>query len=269
MLKYTQEQVERIFASRGFVLKDRYHGSNISCMAVCSCGQLTDITLTRVLQGGSCKQCGIQKRAQTRMHSQEFIEQQFKAQGCELLDMYKGADIPVKYRCSCGRVSFIRYSNFSKGNRCKQCGFKKISIGQIGNKNPVWNPDREQVEQNNKIAKQLWTLLWSCLYRVGGQKEGHTFEQLGYTAQELDSHLRSFPRFAYLEVTKTLAIDHIFPVKAFVDHGIFDSKIICALANLQPLSRQENMQKGDLYNEDQFLQYCQEHDLVVQQRKVA
>ena len=63
--------------------------------------------------------------------------------------------------------------------------------------------------------------------------------------------------------THNLAIDHIFPVKAFLDHGIKNPAIISALSNLQPLSKSENSEKHDFYNKEAFEQYCQEHNILL------
>jgi hypothetical protein len=97
--------------------------------------------------------------------------------------------------------------------------------------------------------------------RLGTSKEGRTHEILGYSAVQLDSHLRAFPMYAYLQGTNTLAIDHVLPVKAFIEHGIVEPKIICALDNLQVLSRSENSEKNDWYLEEDFLAYCQKHGI--------
>ncbi len=52
-------------------------------------------------------------------------------------------------------------------------------------------------------------------------------------------------------------IDHIFPVQAFVDHKIYDMKIINHLTNLRPLSKVDNNKKADNYDEDSFLQWLE------------
>ena len=42
------------------------------------------------------------------------------------------------------------------------------------------------------------------------------------------------------------------------------ARIICALDNFQPLSRLEYSEKKDFYIEDQFIQYCQSHNISLQ-----
>jgi hypothetical protein len=50
-------------------------------------------------------------------------------------------------------------------------------------------------------------------------------------------------------------IDHIFPIKAFIDHGITDLSIINDLDNLRPLSKKENLSKNAKYDKDKFMKW--------------
>ena len=47
-------------------------------------------------------------------------------------------------------------------------------------------------------------------------------------------------------------LDHIFPIKAFIDNGIKDLKLINSLDNLQPISSVKNLSKGDRYDQLEF-----------------
>lgn len=51
---------------------------------------------------------------------------------------------------------------------------------------------------------------------------------------------------------QTMNIDHIFPISAFVRHGIFDLSIINHLENLKPISKFENLSKHSKYNKNEF-----------------
>jgi hypothetical protein len=57
----------------------------------------------------------------------------FKSQGCELLeDRYINNNTKMKYKCSCGNVSYIKFGNFKLGQRCMECsGNKKYTYEQI------------------------------------------------------------------------------------------------------------------------------------------
>jgi hypothetical protein len=261
-MKYTQEQVEKIFIQQGCVLKDQYLGYQIPMTYICSCGNLSDIRLANFLQGNRCKACGIRKASKTNTQAHANIAQYFKAQGCELLDQYTHSMQPMKYRCSCGMVAMINWNDFKTGHRCSICGSCKQRNALSEAKGSNWNPNRAQVKENadaQQVAKQLLT---NTLKRVGTSKEGHTNELLGYSAKELMSHLQDHPNWENLKSTKW-HIDHIFPIKAFRTHGITDVSVINAFDNLQPLSANENLAKRDQYDEDKFLRYCERHGLQV------
>jgi hypothetical protein len=262
-VKYTQEQVKNIFANVGCKLLSTYYTSSEPVQYCCSCGEIAFISVSHFLMGQRCRTCRNVKIGNTKRISHEFVVQYFKDQGCILISIYLNCDIPIQYQCSCGNIAYITFHDFQRGHRCTLCGHIKTGHAQVGNKNHQWNLDREQVQQNKEIREQQSRLLWGCLIRLGTKKEGHTHEILGYSAVDLDSHLRAFSMYAYLQDTHTLAIDHILPVKAFIDHGIIDPKIICALDNLQPLSRSENCEKNDWYLEEDFLLYCQKHNIAL------
>lgn len=57
----------------------------------------------------------------SRIISQEEVSKVFKYAGCELLEVYTKAKNPVKFRCSCGNISRIRYDHFKNGSRCIKC----------------------------------------------------------------------------------------------------------------------------------------------------
>lgn len=79
---------------------------------------------------------------------------------------------------------------------------------------------------------------------------------IGYTRDDLWNHLKLDPLYEQWKNTKgEYHIDHIIPVKAFVEHGVLDVKIINALENLQILSAFDNESKGDKYLEEDYKQY--------------
>ncbi len=68
------------------------------------------------------------------------------------------------------------------------------------------------------------------------------------------SHIQAHSNWPLIKDTDW-HLDHIFPVKAFVERGITDISLICCLKNLQPLSSEENMVKGDRYDSAAFEQW--------------
>jgi hypothetical protein len=256
--KYTQEQVKNIFANGKCELLDVYLGANIPVTYRCSCGNISDITLANFLKGNRCANCGKVRGSNKQRLSATFIKQFFLKQNCVLLDVYINAQIPMKYKCICGTISYIRWDHFRQGTRCINCQMKK----QSGIAHYKWNPNREQVKQNQDMYKKCHQLIANTLEAIGHKKKNHTFELLGYTAQELLMHLHSFDTWNDLQ-NKKWHIDHKFPVIAFLEHGITDLKVINSLDNLRPLLGSENCSKGGWYDEECFLTYCKRHSITV------
>lgn len=56
----------------------------------------------------------------------EYVKDFFAKNNCEMLDdHYKNANEKIKYRCSCGNTSKIRFAHFKLGSRCRKCSTKK------------------------------------------------------------------------------------------------------------------------------------------------
>lgn len=196
--------------------------------------------------------------------TQHFVEKLFQERGCVLLDVYINSRNKVKYKCNCGSISFILVPQFVRGQRCANCHTRN---NRKDEQHYRWNSNRQQVESTRCAAIRHKDLLHGVLLRLGQPKEDHTHVVLGYSAKELLTHLQKFPTWPIVSQGRW-NIDHIFPVKAFQDHGIYDPYFICALDNLQPLSANENRTKNDKYSEQDFLLYCKKHNLAVQQRSI-
>jgi len=73
-----------------------------------------------------------------KKHSFEYIKKNFLKQGCELLETeYLHSKHPMKYKCICGNISYIKWNHFQQGKRCKECKRAKF----IGENNHKWNPN--------------------------------------------------------------------------------------------------------------------------------
>lgn len=86
---------------------------------------------------------------------------------------------------------------------------------------------------------------------TGEKKTRRTHELLGYTPQELQDHILNHPDYEKVK-DGVWHVDHILPLKAFLDHDIFDLKIINALNNLRPMAGPENLAKSDTYDVVEF-----------------
>lgn len=85
------------------------------------------------------------------------------------------------------------------------------------------------------------------LYRCISFKRNRTSSILGYSRDELVSCIdRQFQSGMSWSNHGDWHIDHIIPIKWFLENGITDPKVINALSNLRPLWKEENLSKGSI-----------------------
>jgi hypothetical protein len=241
MTKLNLEIVSRTFEKYGCkLLEATYINSRIPMKYQCICGNISKINFSNFRRGGRCRKCFIKKEKL----SLEFIQNYFKDNNCELLETeYDKCTKPMKYKCICGNIAMISWSNFKKGRRCKECKRSKLS----GENNSRWIKDREQYHRNRSFSIRCRSMLTESLKATGKRKCSKKEELLGYSVKQLKDHIEN--RLNWSRVSKgSWEIDHIFPIKAFIDYGIMDLKIINRLDNLQPLSSRDNNLKKDKYD---------------------
>lgn len=176
------------------------------------------------------------------------LQAAFAAEGCVLLeDHYIGALNPMKYLCCCGTESRISWNNFRAGTRCQECNKAEMKT----TRNPKWNPNREEVRVNKMVRQRYYRWLYHVLKLNGSKKTTKSCTILGYTSAQLTEHLKNHPHW---NVVKDLEwhIDHIFPIKAFMDYGLTDPKLVNALDNLRPTLATHNLVKGASYCAAEF-----------------
>lgn len=248
--KYDINSAKSIFEKSGCKLLDNHYENSMKSMNyVCCCGRKSKISLSSFLQGSRCKKCGIEKMIKNKFDVKKVLKA-FKEAGCTLLEDYQKSSIPMKYICSCGRESKISWNNFSKGRRCNSCGISKRSKEN----HYCWNKDRKKHKDDLKFRQRCYKLVKMSLDATGRVKSKRTQELLGYSPAQLQEHITSHPNYKKLK-GKSFHIDHIFPIKAFVDHNILDLSIINCLDNLRPLSGAENCGKNAKYDKKEFLEW--------------
>lgn len=66
-----------------------------------------------------------------KKYTYEYVFNYFKEQGCELLEKeYIDSKTKMKYKCSCGTITSMKFSHFNKGHRCNNCGIKNSYLKQ-------------------------------------------------------------------------------------------------------------------------------------------
>jgi hypothetical protein len=104
------------------------------------------------------------------------------------------------------------------------------------------------------FPKKIYKAIQTCLKYTNEEKLNHSHKLLGYTPRELQDHIQKHVNWISIK-DKKWHLDHIFPIKAFIEHGIKDISIICCLENLQPLEETLNCSKNDNYDKQKFLDW--------------
>lgn len=88
-------------------------------------------------------------------------------------------------------------------------------------------------------------MLHRALGVAGQQKYKRTIDHLGYTSEDLVTHLeRQFLKGMSWDNYGEWHIDHIVPIAELRRRGVVDPKQVNALANLRPMWAKDNMLKG-------------------------
>lgn len=251
--KFTQEYVENFFQQHGCQLLDEYSGCLKPLKYRCVCGGISFIKFANFKCGHRCEVCRRKKQAVSRTLSSESVKQFFLDNGCELLDDYKNSSTLMRYKCVCGQESTITWSRFKKGCRCVNCGAKKHS----GDLHPKWIVDREEVVRRRRLRARYRNMLQRTFDALGRKKSAKSEKLLGYTCKQLRDHIESHPNWS--DISKgQWHIDHIFPIKAFLEHGIEDVSLINSLANIRPMPSVDNWKKNDRYDVLAFFRWIEE-----------
>lgn len=120
--------IKKYFKDNGCTLLEKeYFGYKQKLNYQCSCGNYSQTTFPMFKSGHRCKKCGKIKAGNSLRYSYEYIKEYFNKNNCELLETsYKDSNKKLKYRCMCGTISYISFSHFSRGSRCKTCQIKKM-----------------------------------------------------------------------------------------------------------------------------------------------
>lgn len=257
-MTFTYDYVKSYFEQQNCeLLETNYKNARTKMKYRCSCGTEAYVKLYRFKVGDRCKKCSVLKLKEKLTLSQKEAEARFEKNGCKLLESYKGADIPIKYLCECGEEALARPMNIWKGRRCKACGIAKRS----GINHYDWISDRDKVKSDFEFRQRCYKMVKQVLKVTGRVKNTKTALLLGYDYIQLQNYVFNHPNWNNVK-DKAWHIDHIFPIKAFLDRGITDMKIINALDNLQPLEALENMCKNAKYDEQDFITYLSKKGVI-------
>jgi hypothetical protein len=243
MFKRTTEEVAKYFEDQGCKLLGEYTGAMKSMEYQCSCGRLSKMSWNNFTKGKRCGWCGERRNFK---YTFEEVKEIFSKHGCELLDKeYKNHNEPLNYLCKCGTEAMISLSAvMHQKQHCKKCGIEKYRISRT-------KPDSKN---KKKISYKYRKSLKRTLLALKLNKTDYSHKMLGYTAKELYEHITNHPNWDSVK-DADWQLDHIFPVDAFIKHGITDIKLINGLDNLQPLSKEENRIKSNHCDDVEFSEW--------------
>jgi hypothetical protein len=201
----------------------------------CRCSTISTITFASFNNKGCyCIECG-----GTKQLNLEFVKNEINKFDYEVLETeYTNAQTKLKLKCNKSHLIQISWNNFKNGKRCKQCYIEEN-----------WHKPEDR-----KFVQLCRSVLGNCLKKTKLKKNDRTEKLLGYSFKQFKDHL--IAHFNWNNVKdKIWHVDHIFPIKAFLDYEIKDLKLINCLENLMPIEGKENLKKRAKYNKEKFKQW--------------
>lgn len=258
MKKHTQEAASELFKSKGIVLLENYNGWTIATLCLCKCGEIQPISLQTAMRGRYCVTCNQSRNPLKKPLSEKDVIIELKTLKIQYISGYVKFHTPMILICECGREFKMNLPNIRKGRRCG-C---KI---QRGVTHHAWISDRDAYAERLKFKKLCYSLISRSLN--GNAKSAKTKELLGYTSDEIQKHIKEHPEYNQCLATgDKIAIDHIFPYKAFSDYGLLNEEnvwLINHLDNLRPSIRRWNSQKNASYSKEEFECFLKSKNITV------
>jgi len=153
------------------------------------------------------------------------------------------------------RVPIIITTSTEKEERKKEYArkyynLKKDYFAEMRKKNPNSEKRKKYITEWTRSYRKTAIgssigFMRKCINRCLINRSDRTSNMLGYTKEDLRDHIeKKFKDGMSWENRGKWHIDHIVPIKHFLDNGIDDPKIINSLSNLQPLWAEENLAKS-------------------------
>ena len=156
-----------------------------------------------------------------------------------------------KYREKNKDKLIIQHKNWVNNNREKlkeyHTQWRDKNRDKVNEKNRYWIQHKRKTDNSFRFKDRLRTAVWQCLKERNINKINTTFDLLGYTLEELMSHLEAlFTEGMTWDNYGEWHVDHKIPMNSFNFETTDDPefKECWCLDNLQPLWGPDNLSKG-------------------------
>ncbi|MEH7749104.1 HNH endonuclease [Neobacillus drentensis] len=219
--RYSYDEVYLYFKEHGCeLLEETYFNNSQPLRYICECGNESMIRFDNFRLGNRCVTCGNKKRAESRRHTYDYVNQVFEDAGCKLIEkQYIDGHAPMRYICVCGREDKKTLQKFLSGQRCRSCYLDN----NRGKNNSAWNPDKTDEEREfGRILEGYKQWKKDCL-----ERDDYTCQVCNQRGRDLHiHHIFSYSSF------KELRIDPLNGIVLCVDchkgkegfHGIYGNK---------------------------------------------
>lgn len=144
----------------------------------CPRGHSGTIVFFSFRDGYRCAKCAKERSSERYRLPIERVREEFESAGCELLSTtYTNMNDKLKYKCSCGNISYTYLTAIRKGVKC---GCQRLR----GEENPNWNSgitDEERKIRRNYPEYREWL---KGIY----ERDNYTCKKCGETGGVLNAH---------------------------------------------------------------------------------
>jgi hypothetical protein len=247
--------IGKIFGRYEVIGEGNRKGTNRYWRCKCDCGVVKEVRGSHLISGNTVS-CGCKKKFFENLIGNRF--------GRLVVIAYARKDKHHMWSCLCDCNNKVIVDGTSlKSKNTQSCGcFQKAMTKEAcvthglrtGEYKYVYNPDYYQYKRKNPIfvlKKNVSCMIYHALKRTGNSKCGQSvLNYLPYTLNELKQHLeKQFESWMNWENYGEWHIDHIIPQSKFNYNKMSDLDFVRCweLSNLRPLSKEDNMKKGDKY----------------------
>lgn len=185
-MKLDYEDVKQAFKDGGCTLLSSTYVRNKDKLSfICECGRTAEISYNNFTAGQRCWGCRGERISKSSRHSYEFVKATFEKAGCKLLSKrYESSHKNLDYICECGNEAKITLTRLQLGQRCRDCGIKKISESQLGAKHPLYNPNKTDEERFRKREYPEYYNWRKSVFK----RDKYTCQCCGEEGGELNAH---------------------------------------------------------------------------------